>query len=92
MSWNSIFDVRLGFDKSFAFRSTKVAIAPVYGGLPVALHSHLYTTVHRCRGDPNIVHHLVYNTINTRLQTSNNILEAVVMWFEEETSGDQIRF
>ena len=69
-----------------------MAIAPVYGGLPVALHSHLYTTVHRCRGDPNIVHHLVYNTINTRLQTSNNILEAVVMWFEEETSGDQIRF
>ena len=72
---------------------TKVAVAPVYGGLPVALHSHLDTAVHSCRGDPDIVHDLVYTNINTRLGASNNnILEAFGMWFEEETSHDQIRF
>ena len=73
-------------------RMTKVAVAPVYGGLPVALHSHLYTAVHSCKGDPDIVHDLVYNNINTRLESSNdNILEAFGLWFEEDTNHDQIR-
>ena len=72
---------------------TKVAVAPVYGGLPVALHSHLNTAVHSCKGDPDIVHDLVYTNINNRLGASNNnILEAFGMWFEEETSHDQIRY
>ena len=69
-----------------------MAVAPVYGGLPVALHSHLYTAVHSCKGDPDIVHDLVYNNINTRLEASNdNILEAFGLWFEEDTNHDQIR-
>ena len=75
------------------FRMTKVAVAPVYGGLPVALHSHLYTAVHSCKGDPDIVHDLVYSNINTRLEArNNNILKAFDMWFEEDTNHDQMRY
>ena len=40
-----------------------MALAPVYGGLPVRLYSHLATAVHQVAGDPGMVHHLVHTSI-----------------------------
>ena len=44
-------------------RRSRVALAPVYGGLPVRLYSHLATAVHQVAGDPGMVHHLVHTSI-----------------------------
>ena len=45
------------------YRRSRVALAPVYGGLPVRLYSHLATAVHQVAGDPGMVHHLVHTSI-----------------------------
>ena len=46
-------------------RRSRVALAPVYGGLPVRLYSHLATAVHQVAGDPGMVHHLVHTSIRS---------------------------
>ena len=46
-------------------RRSRVALAPVYGGLPVRLYSHLGTAVHQVAGDPGMVHHLVHTSIRS---------------------------
>ena len=73
------------------FRCCKVALAPVYGGLPVKLTSELHTCVRHCHGDPNIVHHLVHHNINSRLTKNNTQLyPAISQWFSEELATENV--
>ena len=71
-------------------RRSRVALAPVYGGLPVRLYSHLATAVHQVAGDPGMVHHLVHTSIrsyNTLLWLANAMKILCSDWLTAPAPG-----